>query len=385
MIGGEKPVVISYCTTFLKPEMLHVYRQITGLHRYQTRILTRTRQNHDKFPFPSIVEMPPPRINFISRFYRKYIRKLETLVYRGEYDQLLGFINKARADLIHIYFGHTGVHLLPFLKRWEKPGIVSFHGMDITPRSHDPEYEQNLRELFRTVRFVLARSASLKRILIELGCAEEKIRLNRTGIPIQSFPRVHRTAPSNGEWQVVQVCRLIEKKGIDDSLRAFAKFRREFPRARFHVVGDGPLRESLQKIAWQLDLNGSVQFYGFRSQPYVYDLLARSHIFLHPSRMGTNQDQEGIPNSMLEAMATGLPVVATDHGGIPEAVNEGKEGFLTKEGDYETLAQSLQRIAGAPTQWAMLGASAAATVREKFEQSIQIENLERVYDEAQNH
>lgn len=384
MSSNDKPVVLSYCATFLKPEMHHVYRQVTGLHRYRTIILTRSHENREVFPFDSVIEIPHPRVHFISHFYGKYICRVEPLVYRGESDQLLKLVNRQQADLMHVYFGHIGVHLLPFLKRWKKSAIVSFHGMDTMPRLSDPQYGRHLKELFGTVCLVLARSESLQRKLMELGCPEEKIRLNRTGIPMESFPRVHRVAPREGAWQLIQACRLIEKKGIQDSLRAFAKFRREFSRAQFHIVGDGPLRNSLGKIARDLELGSSVQFHGFCSQNYLYNLLAQSHIFLHPSRITLTQDQEGIPNALLEAMATGLPVVATYHGGIPEAVTTGQEGLLVEEENWHALAKCLHEIASSPEWWLALGASAATSVRQKFEQSAQIDHLEHTYDEARS-
>lgn len=378
------PVVASYCTTFLKPEMLHIYRQITGLSRWQTFVITKERQCADLYPMPSdgIEIAPKVRSNFIRRFWLKYVKRQPPIVYRGEYGVLAKLLERRHADVLHVYFGHTGVHLLPFLQQWPRASVVSFHGMDVQTRAHDPSYEQRLRDLLQSTTFVLARSHSLQQRLLDLGCPPEKLRLNRTGIPLDQFPLVQRDAPQDGAWRLVQACRLIEKKGLDDAIRAFATLRQTFPKASFTIAGEGPLLEPLKALCNELGLGDAVSFAGFLKGPALCELYHRSHLFIHPSRLTEDQNQEGIPNSMLEAMATGLPVIATQHGGIPEAVRADVTGFLTPERDVAALLQSLLRITTDPTVWQTMSAAAAADVREHFESKAQIAKLEAVYDEA---
>jgi colanic acid/amylovoran biosynthesis glycosyltransferase len=125
-----------------------------------------------------------------------------------------------------------------------------------------------------------------------------------------------------------------------------------------------------------------VHFVGFLSQPRLLDLYASSHLFLHPSEISANQDQEGVPNSVLEAMATGLPVVATRHGGIPEAVDHGRTGLLVAEEDHLGLANAMQEIIRSPGLLRQMGARAHSTVVDRFEQDVQIDHLESFYEEA---
>jgi colanic acid/amylovoran biosynthesis glycosyltransferase len=379
----SKPIVASYCTTFLKPEMLHIYRQVTGLQRYSTFVVAKERTHAEKFPFAD-VEMVPrkPRKNFIRRFYLKHIRKLPAIYYRGELQGLMKIFRRREADLMHIYFGHTGVHLLPFIQGWDRPCVVSFHGADVMLREHQPEYERQLRDLLRTVPLVLARSISLCERLKALGCPPEKIRLNRTGIPLAEFPFSERAPAASGAWRFVQACRLIPKKGLRVSLQAFAAFRSRFPAARFVIAGEGPLKSDLQKCIAELGLSGSVELRGFLGQSELARLYAESHFFLHPSQLTEDQNQEGIPNSMLEAMATGLPVVATFHGGIPEAVTHGQTGFLVPERDHAALTEAMVRLAESPALWNAMGRAAAESVRKNFEHTAQVARLEDCYDEA---
>ena len=157
----EKPVVASYCTTFLKPEMRHIYRQVVGLQRYETFVMTRERMCEDRYPFEQIELIPRARKNFIKRFWLKYIMQKPPVYYRGELQVLIKMLRRRPADLMHVYFGHTGVHLLPFINEWKHPTVVSFHGMDIQPRPDQPGYDDQMRELLLTVPLVLARSRSL--------------------------------------------------------------------------------------------------------------------------------------------------------------------------------------------------------------------------------
>ena len=226
----SQPIVASYCTTFLKREMRHIYRQVTGLRDFQTFVMTKSRENTNLFPFADVEVLPRPRINFLLRFHKKYIQQLEPVFYRGEYDQLDNVLSRRRADLLHVYFGHTGVHLLPFLRNWPKPSLVSFHGMDIMLRDEEPDYNKRLRELLEVVPLVLARSESLAARLMELGCDAKKLRINRTGVPMEGFPYFARSLPPDGAWRMIQASRFIEKKGLDTTLRAFADFRARYPR-----------------------------------------------------------------------------------------------------------------------------------------------------------
>jgi colanic acid/amylovoran biosynthesis glycosyltransferase len=378
----SKLVVASYCTTFLKSEMLHIYRQVTGLRDVQTFVMTKKMQNTDRFPFEDIEVIPAPRPNPFRHGWLKFVDRQPPIVYRGEYQLLDNLLGRRGADLMHIYFGHTGVHLLPFIQCWDKPCIVSFHGADVMLKAESPDYAAKLRRVFHSVPLVLARSRSLERRLIRLGCPPEKIRINRTGIPLPRFPMVRREAPVEGRWRFLQACRLIPKKGLTTCLRAFALFHREHPRAELLIAGKGPLQPALEALAGQLGVSGHVHFTGFLSQKDLLELYHGCHIFLHPSEMPADENQEGIPNSILEAMATGMPVLATRHGGIPEAVEDGRCGALVDERDYQALAAEMKKITRTQHSFGEMGALASESIAANFEQRTQIAQLEAYYREA---
>jgi colanic acid/amylovoran biosynthesis glycosyltransferase len=375
-------VVASYCSTFLKSEMLHIYRQVKALRGVDTFVVTKEVQNAERFPFDDIEVIPKRRTNLLVHGWLKFVERRPPIVYRGEYQTLDSLLRRHGADLMHIYFGHTGVHLLPFIEQWHKPCVVSFHGADVAHKPEIKDYPGKLQRLFKAVPLVFARSQSLASRLAQLGCPPEKLRINRTGIPLGDFPLVHREPPQDGKWKVVQACRLIPKKGVATSLRAFAVFKKDYPGAQLFIAGKGPLQVELEMLAGGLGIARDVHFLGFLSQSKLRELYGSSHLFLHPSEISPNQDQEGVPNSVLEAMATGLPVVATRHGGIPEAIDHGRSGFLVSEEDHVALAQAMQLIASSPVLLNEMGARAYVAVKERFDQERQIEQLESFYEEA---
>jgi colanic acid/amylovoran biosynthesis glycosyltransferase len=283
---------------------------------------------------------------------------------------------------MHIYFGHTGVHLLPFIEQWRKPCVVSFHGADVAQKKDIRDYGPKLRSLFNAVSLVLARSRSLADRLVSLGCPPERLRINRTGVPLDEFRFVRREAPADGRWKFMQACRLIPKKGVATSLCAFAVFQKEFPNSQLVIAGKGPLQSHLEELAEELGIVSKVHFRGFLSQAELLELYATSHFFLHPSETPPDQNQEGIPNSILEAMSTGLPVLATRHGGIPEAVENGRCGLLVDERDFVALAGAMKEIVRSPVAFREMGVLASESVAANFEQREQIRQLESHYDEA---
>src|SRR5207302_5047206 len=186
--------------------------------------------------------------------------------------------------------------------------------------------------------------------LVTLGCPPEKIRINRTGIPLEDFPFKPRVTPVDGAWHFAQACRLIPKKGLRTALRAFALFNKRFPASRFVIAGEGPMQKEIDQLARELGISSAVELRGFLDQKNLCALYESSHLFVHPSELTADQNQEGIPNSMLEAMATGLPVLATLHGGIPEAVENGKTGLLVPERSHEALFQAMLVLAENPAR-----------------------------------
>ena len=402
-----KPLVVSLCGTFLKPEMQSVYRQITGLRRHRTVVFTERRQHADLFPFEPVVTMakPPPALrtkrrkqrqrgNFIRRFWYKHLLKQWPPperpkppapplppVYDDAYN-LVDLLRRHRPQLAHVYYGHKAVKYLPMLRRWGGPLVVSFHGMDAMAGAYRDNDPATLQEVFDHARLVLGRSRSLLDRLAELGCPPEKLRLNRTAIPLEHLASTVRRPPPDGRWVFLQACRLIAKKGLRTTLHAMREVVDAHPQARLILAGNGPLAEEMRALAAVLRLENHVEFAGWCSQEQLFGLYGRAHLFLHPSETTEAGDREGVPNSLLEAMATGLPPVATLHGGIPEAVTNGVDGLLVPERSPDELAGAILKTLGNEDLFTRLSTGAAASVRDNFGAEKQLAALEDCYEEA---
>ena len=358
--------------------MLHIYRQITGLKRCAPVVIAQKRENAARYPFEPVHIVPKPRTHVLRRFWFRQLRDKPWQISDAEQSELLSVLSETRARLLHIYFGHIAVHLLPLIRGWKHPSIVSFHGADVMVDMNKPAYREATLQMLDAITLVLVRSESLRRALVDLGCAPEKIEIQRTGIPLEEFPFRERAVPKNGEWRFAQAGRLIEKKGLPVTLRAFSAFLKQHPNATLTIAGEGPLLPELQDLARKLNIAERVSFTGFVSQEQLREIYYGSHIFLHPSQTGRDGNQEGIPNSMLEAMATGLPVFATEHGGIPEAIENGVIGVLVPEGDDKALARALLNSAD-PGFLSRIGHAGNSAVRKNFDLATQAQRLEEIY------
>jgi colanic acid/amylovoran biosynthesis glycosyltransferase len=379
-----EPVAVQYCATFLRPEMFHIYRQIKALRAWRPFVICQKREEEARFPFDrsAIAVMPKPLTRALRRIVVRQILNRPVMIYPGEARRIAEEIRRVKGRVLHVYFGNIAVNLLPLLRKSPVPVIVSFHGADAGVDMDWPAYRKASLETFSLAKLVLARSKALAQRLIEAGCPPEKLRIHRTGIPLERFHFVPRTAPSDGAWHFFQACRLIQKKGLHTALRAFAAFTQAHPGSTFTIAGEGPLLEELTALARQLGVGDAVHFTGFLSHEALLGQLVAAHVFVHPSEIGPDGNQEGVPNSMLEAMATGLPVAATRHGGIPEAVEEGVSGFLVAEADETGLAVALEKLAADPARYQAMGEAAARAVAEGFEQRRQAAVLESYYTEA---
>jgi colanic acid/amylovoran biosynthesis glycosyltransferase len=372
-------VVACYCATFLKPEMLHIYRQITSLRRVRPVVIAQKRENGDRFPFQDIRLVKKPALHFLRRIWFKQIADRPWQISPTEVRAIERALTESNAHLLHIYFGHIGVLLRPLIRQWQNPSLVSFHGADVLIDMQKTAYRRATEEMLSLVKRVLVRSNSLRQAVIDLGCAPAKIEIQRAGIPLADFPFRERGVPDNGEWRLLQAGRLIEKKGLKTTLRAFAKFRKEFPAAKLTIAGEGPQLDELQSLACELQIDRAVDFTGFVSQEKLRELFYDAHFFLHPSETARDGNQEGVPNSMLEAMASGLPVFATRHGGIPEAVEDNVSGILVNERDHRALGKALIDCVRSADRFLGMGRAASESVAKNFNQTEQTGRLEEIY------
>lgn len=286
--------------------------------------------------------------------------------------QIAPFLDKDPYDILHCQFGPIGE--LGLLLRdtgvFHGKIITSFRGFDIS--SYVKEQGENTYEdLFRRGDLFLCVSEHIKADLIRLGCDREKIIVHRSGIDPNTFTVIPRELKKGGKTTILTIARLVEKKGVEYGIRAIAEILKKHPQIEYKIAGDGPLKDKLQRLIAELNVGDKIELVGWRSQDQIAQLLERSDILLTPSLTSSKGDQEGIPGVIMEAFATGLPVVSTLHAGIPELVQDGASGFLVPEKNVDALVEKLEILIEQPQLRYAMG----RTGRKFVEQSYNIETL----------
>lgn len=248
-------------------------------------------------------------------------------------------------DVIYCHFGIVG-RVAAFLREIgaiDGALVTVFHGVDVSATLQKrPDY---YRHLFRKGDLFLPISIRWRNRLVECGCNPNLTDVHHMGVELRRF-RFEETRPrAEGEpLRVLTVGRMVEKKGVEYALRAVAEARSRGVNLQYKVIGDGPLRGSLEALADRLGLNEVVTFCGWQDQDTVAEQIRTNDVMLAPSVTDRTGDQEGIPVTLMEAMASGLTVLSTRHSGIPELVTHGKTGLLADERDVDGLADALVRL-----------------------------------------
>jgi glycosyltransferase involved in cell wall biosynthesis len=238
--------------------------------------------------------------------------------------------------------------------------------------------------LLRGAAGVIAPSAAIRDELLRAGFSRERIVYFANAVDVNRFRPATPAAKAEAKGAlglpkntavIGTVARLVERKGIDVLLQAFATVRHSH-RVHLIVVGDGPLKEELRALARELEIDGSVSWLGFQRD--TARCLRTMDVFALPSRL------EGSPNAVLEGMAVGLPVVATNIGGVIDLLEEGRNGLLVPPDDPDALAAALGRLLRNVPLRAELGCRARNRAVEVFSLSDNISRLMDLYLTLQN-
>ncbi len=271
-----------------------------------------------------------PEINFVAALFT-----------------LKGLKSRPKADLLYAHFGPNGqvAATLKAVGLIDLPIVTVFHGFDVTLVIEEwgPRY---YRVLFEHGDLMLPVSKEFKRRLVTLGCPAAKIVVHHMGVDIQTLTFKERKDPKPGcPIKILAIARLVEKKGIADGISAVANIAAMGKHAIvFDIVGDGVLREELDAFIKKTECSNLVTLVGWKDQDAVQEFIESADIYLAPSVTAANGDEEGIPVVLMEAAATGLPLVSTRHSGIPELVRDQETGLLANEHDVPGLTSALEQL-----------------------------------------
>lgn len=268
-----------------------------------------------------------------------------------------------RFDRIHAEFGPSGV-VASVLRRAgliTGPLSVSFYGYDTT-RALRYSGADLYADVFEDADLLLPNSEFLASRLRDVGAPQDRLVVHRLGVDIHRFAPTEKVRRADGAWSAVAIGRLVPKKGFSTLIRAVALTGESGP--SLTIIGDGPLASDLRSLADELGVTRRIKFAGWRDRADVSAELALADVLIAPSETAADGDIEGMPVVVVEAMAAGLPVLGTQHSGIPEIVRHGVNGLIVPERDVAGLAQSMVLLSDQPTRERMGRASRDIAVRE---------------------
>ena len=293
------------------------------------------------------------------------------------------FFQRSGVDHVHVHFANRAAHTALFLKEISGiPFSVTAHGQDFMK---DLGSDDLLREICVAAEFVAAET-DYSRDLLRQRCPDSAAKIHRVynGIDLERFPARDETAlgaVAPYHPRIVSVGRLVAFKGFDDLIDACAELARRRIDFVCDIIGDGPLRETLQEKIGQLNLASRVNLLGSLSQGAVLERLQAADIFALASTTDAQGATDVFPTVILEAMASARPVVSTRLAGIPELIVDGQTGMLARPGDSTALAQALEQLLRDPELRLRFGRAGRERIEQHFriEQTVEplIEMLER--------
>lgn len=279
----------------------------------------------------------------------------------------IALIDQPSYDVIHCQFGTQGYRGLSF-KRLLQPTpklLVMFRGHDIScyiNRGGDRVY----RQLFQDVDYCLANCAFFRQRVIDLGYAPERIAVHFSGLDVKKFHYRPRYRIPGQPVRLATVGRLVEKKGIEYAIRAVAQQIERFPELTYFIIGDGPLKQSFESLIRDLKAESHIHLLGWKDESEIIEILDSCHLFIAPSVTASDGNQDAPINVLKEAMAMGLPVISTWHGGIPELVQDGISGYLVPERDDAALSDRLGHLLHHADRWSEMGWAGRTYVEQHF-------------------
>ncbi len=252
-------------------------------------------------------------------------------------------LRQRNASLVHAHFGWNGSFAVKLKRECKIPVITTWYGQDLSVRLSIKRFASRYKILFEEGDLFLVEGPSMRQKLINLGCPEKKIQVQRIALPLTEIPFRVRKQKKAGERVIFIFCgRFIEKKGLLFALQALDRVRSKFSNFEFRIIGHGPQYNEIVNFIQSHKMEKFVKMIGLlRYDNYLMEML-QADIFLHPSVTAANGDSEGgAPTTILEAQATGMPVISSYHADIPSVVVPDKSALLSPERDIDMLALNI--------------------------------------------
>ena len=338
--------LLHVCGRYLPLSETFTYDLITGLGGFSHHVVATGLENIQHFPL-STLSVPRP-----EEAAWAHARQID-----------------ARAVVCH--FGPQATLGMTIALSIDRPAVTLFHGYDISRLIRDRVWVERYRAVARLGMQALCISHAGRQKLLDIGWPASQIAVIHLGVDNKRFAFVSPAErwPAR-PWRILMVSRLVEKKGVDVALEAMRRLRDRGCDVELRIIGDGPERTRIESHIRQWQLT-NVSLLGALEHTLTQHEFTRAHVYIQPSVTAASGDQEGIPVSLMEAMACGLPVVTTRHSGIPELVIDGQTGLLTEERDADGLAAAIERLTRDRIGAEQVAQAARARVEQEFDRDRQ--------------
>lgn len=320
-----------------------LYRQVMGMIEFQREVICWKRYNPDLYKAEDVIvhELNTDAAPYDGK--GRWLYRLRNAASGNFYaavgpekHRLRELIGRFEPDVILCYFGDIAMRVLPIAKHLNIPVVAYFHG-DFQ-FNNNRWYRWSLAKTLSDFAAIVVVTSAEKRWMENRGFPTSKLHVIACGAPTENF--FPPAARNENRVSFVMASRMVREKGCDLSIRAFSHVAAKLTNVHLNIYGDGPDRESFQKLSSELGLDSRVTFHGYVGEKVLSRELPLNHIFIQHS-LG----KEGSPVSIVEAMSCGLPVVASAVGGIADQIDHGKTGFQVAQHDVDSMATGMYQLA----------------------------------------
>lgn len=332
---------------------------------------------------PSYFKLGLELLKFDSLFFYKNQKRIDKFYYIAVARYFSKIIEKLDLDILHAHFAKEPAFTAMLISKVTGvPFTFTAHAIDIFV---NPDVKA-LRERMDNASRVVTESHFHKKYLRNLtGIDEKKIEVVHICPFLEKVNKIRKEhrKKENEEWtNLITVARLVEKKGIEYAILAVNEIVSEFPNLQYAIIGDGPLKNNLKKLITKLKLESNINLVGALDNTSALEKVINSEIFILPCIKAKNDDMDGTPTALMEAMALEKTVVSTNISGIPELIENGKEGILAEPRNTEQLIKIIKILLEDEDLKVKMGENGRKKIENEFNIHKQIEKLLKIWSEV---
>lgn len=376
--------VVHYRADWLPLTENWIYNQIAALPSIvESTVVCERFVNKGQFVLPRICCLAD--LPFRERWWDLGLRRLGLRHHLSFLDRVL---RCEKAAILHSHFGHYGWANIGAVPLGVKH-VVTFYGLDVNHLpATDERWKFRYHQLFEKVDRILCEGPHMARCVVDLGCPREKVRVHHLGVRVDNIPFLPRSYEAGEPLRVLIAASFREKKGITYALEALARLASEI-KLEVTLIGDASddarskdEKLKILKVIQQGQLGQIVRMLGYQPYDVLMKEAYQHHVFLSPSVAAGDGDTEGgAPVSIIDMVASGMPIVSTSHCDIPAIIKHGHWGLLAAERDVMGLVDHLKWLVGNPGQWHNMLVKGREHVEREFNAVVQGARLAEIYCE----